>query len=87
MPRTMIVLFLLLMAPAVWAQDSDDSGQESTDVIAGEPSDESNTAPAETLDDEDDADADELYSEEDDDVFIPSEDVKFGQSIPFPTDI
>lgn len=87
MPRTMIVLFLLLMAPAVWAQDSDDSGQESTDVIAGEPRDESSTAPAETLDDEDDADADELYSEEDDDVFIPSEDVKFGQSIPFPTDI
>lgn len=87
MPRTMIVLFLLLIAPAVWAQDSDDSGQESTDVIAGEPGDESNATPAETLDDEDDADVDELYSEEDDDVFIPSEDVKFGQSIPFPTDI
>jgi len=85
MPRTMIVLFLLLMAPAVWAQDSDDSDQESTDVSAGDPSDESNTTPAETPDDEDDADV--LYGEEDDDVFIPSEDVKFGQSIPFPTDI
>jgi hypothetical protein len=78
----MIVLFLLLMAPAAWAQDSD---QESTDVSAAEPSDASDTVPAETPDDEDDTD--ELYAEEDDDVFIPSEDVKFGQSIPFPTDI
>ena len=73
MPRTLIALLLLLMAPAVWAQDSDDNGQESTDA--------SEAAAEDTPEDE------ELYAEEDEDVFIPSEDVKFGQSIPFPTDI
>lgn len=75
MLRTMLVLLLLLTAPAVWAQDSDDNGQESTDASEAAAED----TPV--------ADDEELYAEEDEDVFIPSEDVKFGQSIPFPTDI
>ncbi|MGI9249037.1 MAG: hypothetical protein ACR2QI_08470 [Woeseiaceae bacterium] len=79
------LLILLLLALPVWAQDSEDVGDESTDTSPTETSDTIEQETDEISDDEEDLD--ELYAEEDEDAFIPSEDVKFGQSIPFPTDI
>jgi hypothetical protein len=67
---------MLLFALPGWAQESDDVDSE----VKPE---ESTEASEEPIDDEF---ADELYTEEED-AFIPSENVKFGQSIPFPTDI
>ena len=75
MHRLLILLFLLLSANPVWAQDTDEGDSTEADRP---------NAPEAAEDAEDD---EELYAEEDEDVFIPSEDVKFGQSIPFPTDI
>lgn len=79
------LLILLLLALPVWAQETDADDPDSTDASTVESSDtveESSDASADA-----DEDADELYAEEDEDAFIPSENVKFGQSIPFPTDI
>jgi hypothetical protein len=73
------------MAQPVWAQDSEDTGQESSEASSPEPTEAAEETTAEPVDDVDDLL--EPYPEEDNDVFIPSEDVKFGQSIPFPTDI
>lgn len=75
MHRPLIFLMLLFALP-VWAQESDDVDPEAKP-------EESTETPEEPIDDEF---ADELYTEEED-AFIPSENVKFGQSIPFPTDI
>ncbi|MGB5333300.1 MAG: hypothetical protein WBM80_13290 [Woeseiaceae bacterium] len=75
MHRPLIFLMLLFVLPA-WAQEADDVDPEAKP-------EESTEAPEEVIDDEF---ADELYTEEED-AFIPSENVKFGQSIPFPTDI
>jgi len=69
------LLILLLFAFPVWAQDTEEGDSTEADRPR---------APEAADDAEDD---DDLYAEEDDDTFIPSEDVKFGQSIPFPTDI
>lgn len=75
-----LILFLLLGAPLAWAQESEDS-----DTAAPEATESTDDTAAET-DDELEG-LDEPYPLEDEDVFIPSEDVAFGQSIPFPTDI
>lgn len=79
------LLLVLLLAFPVWAQEADDADTKADEESSPE-SVESVTESAED-DLDDDLDLDELYPEEDDDGFIPSEDVKFGQSIPFPTDI
>lgn len=77
-------LILLLAATVLWAQDTEEAASEATP-------DSTETAEAareEVAGDSDDLDdLDELYPVEDEDEFIPSEDVAFGQSIPFPTDI
>lgn len=78
------LLILLLLASPVWAQQADGVDPGSTDAGGKEAADAVEDAADESVDDDD---SDELYAEEDDDVFIPSENVKFGQSIPFPTDI
>lgn len=75
MHRPLILLMLLFALPA-WAQEADDVDSEAKP-------EESTEASEEAIDDEF---ADELYTEEED-AFVPSENVKFGQSIPFPTDI
>ena len=85
MQRQWIWLACLLMAQAAWAQDSEETDPAATDASVGETRDVDDAASDEAPDDEDDSDV--LYAEEDEDVFVPSEDVKFGQSIPFPTDI
>lgn len=86
MRLAVLPLFAILAIPAL----AQEAGEPETEA-AQTPSAES----AETVEDgteESDADEeilDDFYSdeEEDDDKFIPSEDVAFGQSIPFPTDI
>ena len=79
-----ILLLLLLMgAPLAWTQEADDSEPAAADTA--EPSEEATSDADESV--EDIEDLGELYPVEDEDEFIPSEDVAFGQSIPFPTDI
>lgn len=85
MPR---LLLLLLLAFPVWAQVADEAQSEATEDSATESTDTVAESTEEASDSDDDLDdLDDLYSDEDEDAFIPSEDVKFGQSIPFPTDI
>ena len=84
MHRPLILLLLLLTAVPVCAQEPDGTDPESTDAKPEETADSTEAAAADAVDD--DEFSDELYTEEED-AFIPSENVKFGQSIPFPTDI
>ena len=84
MHRLLIVLFLMSLAMPGHAQESEELSPDPADGSATEAAGIEDDADEE-LDDEDDLDV--LYDEEDDDAFIPSENVKFGQSIPFPTDI
>jgi len=80
MHRLLILFFLAL---PVFAQETDDA--DATDAGTTEASEPAEDPADDVVDDE--GDDEELYAEEDEDTFIPSEDVKFGQSIPFPTDI
>jgi len=79
------LLLLLLLAFPVWAQVTEEAPPEATEDSAAESADTVEESADEAPDGDDVLD--ELYSDEDEDAFIPSEDVKFGQSIPFPTDI
>lgn len=81
MHRLLVLPLLAILATPVWAQET--SEPETEGVDSAETVDD---AAEDAVEDEIDAD-DELYSEDDDDKFIPSEDVAFGQSVPFPTDI
>lgn len=85
MHRRLILLLALFIAASVWAQETDNVEPESTDADSPEV-----TEPESGTDDDpvdDDEELDDFYADDDDDAFIPSENVKFGQSIPFPTDI
>lgn len=73
-----LLLFAALSTTAALAQDATES--------ASDPAADAPEEVAEELADVED-DLDELYPVEDEDAFIPSENVAFGQSIPFPTDI
>ena len=75
----LLIVVLLLCAPLAWTQDAEENETEQAAEEAAEAEVE------ETSDDIDDLL--DPFPMEDDDVFIPSEDVAFGQSIPFPTDI
>ena len=79
-----LLLFLLLAFPA-WAQETDEPDPDTTGDRAAESADSVEESADEDVDSDDILD--ELYSDEDEEAFIPSENVKFGQSIPFPTDI
>ena len=79
------LLLLLLLAFPSWAQVTDEAPPEATQDSSAESTDTVEESAEEAPDS--DEDLDEFYSDEDEDGFIPSEDVKFGQSIPFPTDI
>ena len=86
MPR-LVLLLIFLFATPVLAQDAKDADADA----ATETLEQAPEQAAEGTPDDDDLDnlddLDELYPVEDEDVFIPSENVAFGQSIPFPTDI
>ncbi len=75
MHRYLLTLLLAtLFSASAWAQDSE----------TGEDEDSADT-PAET---EDDSDLDEQgFADDEDDDFVPSEDISTDQSIAFPTDI
>ncbi len=76
-----IFLLLLLAAGGAWAQDA----EQQDDRAPADPVENAADADEDAADELDDLV--ELYPVEDEDEFIPSENVKFGQSIPFPTDI
>lgn len=74
--RNLITLLLaLILASVAWSQDAEESGDK--DATATEVTEEA-----------DDSDLDEQgYAQEDEDDFIPSEEVSADQSLTFPTDI
>lgn len=78
----LILITLFVVATAVWAQDDttdDEAVTESVPQSVEEMSDEE-------LDDLD-LDRNEDHTEEDEDVFKPSDVVSYQQSVPFPVDI
>ena len=83
-PKTLTSLLLCfwLAAPAL-AQDAAGNGEPA--VQAGEEAE----APAqdEVTDDVDDSDLDEQTYEEDDDDFVPTEEIPADEPIPFPSNI
>jgi hypothetical protein len=78
----LILLVLFATATAVWAQD-----QSADDEAAPEPAAETDSGLGE--EELDDLGLDEVgdHTEEDEDVFRPSDVVSFQQSVPFPVDI
>tara|TARA_R110002096_G_scaffold6409_2_gene29700 strand:+ start:6696 stop:6941 length:246 start_codon:yes stop_codon:yes gene_type:complete len=78
----LVFLFLLAMAGVVVAQD-DESDAEAVTENAPETVEE---LTAEELDDLD-LDRNQDHTEEDEDVFRPSDVVSYQQSVPFPVDI
>ena len=93
-----VLLLVFLSATSVSAQDAKDADADAAPESSEQPSEQAAEQAAEKkadgdddlddLDDVDDLDGlDESYPVEDEDTFIPSENVAFGQSIPFPTDI
>lgn len=77
----LLLLGLLGFAPA-WAQESaTESDAEDARVEVPELEEDEEFVEDELLDDP------ELYSKEGEDDFIPTDEVLFEQSIPFPTDI
>ena len=96
MSKTLLTMLLaLLLASPVWSQEAE-SGS-----ISGEPPPEGDeisgdaVAPEDTVEEEqsdeaeeiDDSDLDEQTYEEDEDDFIPTEEIPVDQPIPFPSNI
>lgn len=81
--QLMLLLMLFAVSPA-WAQDDASEPAESAQT------DEDEAAPEQDVSDEEIDELlglDEDYSETEDDDFDPTQAVRFGQSIVFPTDI
>jgi hypothetical protein len=81
MRHLIILLAALVLASVSWSQEAQDPAAE-TEAEASETSEASD-------DEEDDSDLDEqgYAGEEEEDDFIPSQEVTADQSIPFPVDI
>jgi hypothetical protein len=78
----MMILFVSFAAAPLWAQEVE--AEDSAAEQEGAP------APEDSVTDEEIEELlglDEDYTEAEDDDFDPTEDVRFAQSIPFPTDI
>ena len=83
-----VLLLVFLFATSVLAQDAKDADADAAPELSEQASEQAAEKQADGDDDLDDLDGlDEPYPVEDEDTFIPSENVAFGQSIPFPTDI
>lgn len=81
MKHLISLLLALFLASTSWSQDGEESSD--SDVQAAEASEVS-----ELDEDEDDSDLDEPgYGDEEEDDFIPSQEVSADQSLPFPVDI
>lgn len=100
MPKHLIILtVLLLLAFAGIAQEEDVAGSagETPDAVTGEAAaagetaaeadDEADDAPAADEEDVDDTDLDQQTYEEDDDDFVPTEEIPADEPIPFPSNI
>ncbi len=78
----LILLAVFVVATSVWAQDPTPADESAT---------ESETETAEGLSEKDfedlDIDSQEDHTEEDEDVFKPTDVVSFTQPVPFPVDI
>ena len=85
MRRLFVLPLFAIIALPLWAQDAEETEADTPEVPAAESSETADDADDEGV--EDLEELDELYSEEDEDKFIPSEDVAFGQALVFPTDI
>jgi hypothetical protein len=81
MRHLIILLSALLLASVSWSQEAQDPAAD-TEAETSETSETSD-------DEEDDSDLDEqgYAGEEEEDDFIPSQEVTADQSIPFPVDI
>ena len=79
--RLLLMLMLLSAAP-IGAQDSETAEGSKTD-----PSTETTEADSADEIDVDEVGESDTYYEEDMDDFIPSDEVTYEQSVPFPTDI
>ena len=95
MPKYLINLLLVcLLAFPAWAQEEDVAG-ETVDTGSGETVSQEPTADTDDAgeiadaDDglEDDSDLDEQTYEEDDDDFVPTEEIPADEPIPFPSNI
>ncbi len=86
MPKSLIILLLtLFLSGPAWPQE------DAFGNLSGEPeaSEAEQTDDADEIDDSDldDSDLDEQTYEEDEDDFVPSEEIPADQPIPFPSNI
>jgi len=83
--RLLVTILLVLFAStSIWAQD------EASEPEADEPTETAAPDPTEMISDEEIEELlglDEDYADIEDEDFDPTENVRFAQSIPFPTDI
>jgi len=93
MPNYLITLILLMiLAIPAWAQEEEASG-EATQEAAGNavpelaPEEESDTAGESDEEETDDSDLDDQSYEEDEDDFVPTEEIPADEPIPFPSNI
>lgn len=89
MLRYLVTLVLALaMSFAVTAQeDGAETGSSEVESAVDVPEEEATAEDADEEEDVDDADLDEQSYEEDEDDFIPTEEIPADEPIPFPTNI
>lgn len=84
-----LLLFACLAAPAT-AQESAGGSEAAVQPGAEVPAEDDAAAPGEEgdeADESDDSDLDEQTYEEDDDIFVPTEEIPADEPIPFPSNI
>jgi hypothetical protein len=78
MKQLITLLLALFMAAVAWPQETEEPGDTGAEA----------TSASGTSKEEDDSELDEQgYESEDEDDFVPSEEVSADQSLPFPVDI
>ncbi len=84
--RYLMILAVLAVATAAWAQDADTDDDASAE---SPPAEEAAAPETEVTDEEIDEllGLDEEWSDAEDDDFLPTEEVRFEQNIAFPVDI
>ena len=82
----LLIMLMLLSATPIVAQDSEIGDSSSTEPSAEKTDAESADDSAEVIDADEVGESD-TYSEADEGDFIPSDEVTYEQSVPFPTDI
>ena len=81
-PLQLSVLLLMVGTPAAWAQDAAPNDDAQTEEATSAPEEEVTDEEIEEL-----LGLDQDYTEIEEDDFDPTQEVRFEQSIPFPTDI